>query len=82
MLQVFNDIAEIRSLSVIQYLAEEALTEGPTGNDLKYLNAILEERDLDNIWILALLGAGRVEEAEKLSAEVDAFRTRKAAREA
>lgn len=80
MLQVFNDIVGIRSVSVIHYLVEEALAEGPTGNDLKYLNAILDELDLDNIWILALLGAGRVEEAEKLSAEVDGFRARKAAR--
>lgn len=78
--QAFEAISNTRSLTQIQYLAEEAIADGATGNDLKYLNAILEMNDLDDIWILALLGEGKIDEAAALQVEVDGFKTRKAAR--
>ena len=79
--QVFEAISNTRALSQIQYLAEEAIADGATGNDLKYLNAILELNDLDQIWIISLLGEGKIDEAAELQVEVDAFKVRKAARE-
>lgn len=78
--EVFNTIYETRSMTVIERLAQEAIEDGATGMDLKYLNAILEEDDLDKIYISALLGAGRIDEAVALQVEVDAFTIRKAER--
>ena len=79
MKDLFNKIYETRSFNVIQSLVQDAIQEdSPTGNDLMYLEAILEEDDLDSIYVLALLGARRIDEADKLQIEVAAFRKRKA----
>lgn len=80
MTEVFNKIFDARSLNVIDRLAQEAIEDGAVGNDLKYLNAILETEDLDEVWITALVGAGRIDEAAALQVEVDGFKIRKAAR--
>jgi len=79
--EIFNTIYETRSLTVIHYLVQEAIEDGATGNDLKYLNAIDTETDLDTIWITALVGAGRIDEAVALQVEVDGFKARKATRQ-
>lgn len=80
MKEIFDQIYETRALSVIHAIAEEAIEDGATGRDLQYLNAILEENDLDTIWVTALLGAQRFDEAEQLQCMVDSFRARKADR--
>ena len=79
---IFADIYDCKALSTIHFLAEEAIAEGADGKGLKYLKWILEETDLDEIWIIALLAQKKYEEAWIQAAEVDGFRARKAAQAA
>jgi hypothetical protein len=81
MLDVFNRIYDLRAMSAIERLALEAIEDGAVGRDLQYLNAILESNDLDEIYVLALLGAGRVDEADALQREIDGFKARRALRQ-
>lgn len=65
-MNIFHEILDCRSLTVIGYKAEDALASATDAEDRRALKAIIETNMLDEAWALAHERLGQHDEARKL----------------